>query len=94
VGSQVTRQVTKIEAISGGKRTIAALDADFTPERKVEMSFNDPALPGGRHFQLQTSVNAGSGQVIRDGTPVDFPAKKAGQSPGPPQIYPDDKKRG
>ena len=65
VGSQVTGQVTKIEAISGGKRTIAALDADFTPERKVEVSFNDLALPDGRHFQLQTSVSPGSGQVIR-----------------------------
>src|ERR1700722_4539189 len=38
VGSQVTGQVTKIDTISGGKRTIAALDADFTPERKVELS--------------------------------------------------------
>jgi hypothetical protein len=65
VGSQVTGKVTKIEAISGGKRTIAALDADFTPERKVEVSFNDLALPDGRHFQLQTSVSPGSGQVIR-----------------------------
>jgi hypothetical protein len=65
VGSQVTGQVTKIEAISGGKRTIAALDADFTPERKVEVSFNDLALPDGRHFPLQTSVSPGSGQVIR-----------------------------
>jgi hypothetical protein len=65
VGSQVTGKVTKIEAISGGKRTIAVLDADFTPERKVEVSFNDLALPDGRHFQLQTSVSPGSGQVIR-----------------------------
>jgi len=65
VGSQVTGQVTKIGAISGGKRTIAALDADFSPERKVEVSFNDLALPDGRHFQLQTSVSPGSGQVIR-----------------------------
>ena len=65
VGSLVTGQVTKIGAISGGKRTIAALDADFSPERKVEVSFNDLALPDGRHFQLQTSVSPGSGQVIR-----------------------------
>jgi len=63
--SQVTGQITKIGAISGGKRTIAALDADFSPERKVEVSFNDLALPDGRHFQLQTSVVPGSGQVIR-----------------------------
>jgi hypothetical protein len=65
VGSQVTGQVTKIDAISGGKRTLAALDADFTPERKLEVSFNDLALPDGRHFRLQTSVSPGSGQVIR-----------------------------
>jgi hypothetical protein len=31
----------------------------------VEVSFNDLALPNGRHFQLQTSVTPGSGQVIR-----------------------------
>jgi len=65
VGSQITGQVTKIGEISGGKRTIAALDADFSPERKVEVSFNELALPDGRHFQLQTSVSPGSGQVIR-----------------------------
>jgi hypothetical protein len=65
VGSQVKGQVTKIEAISGGKRTIAALDADFTPERKVELSFNDLVLPDGRFLQMQTSVSPGSGQVIR-----------------------------
>src|ERR1700687_5652168 len=41
VGSKVTGQVTKIGAISGGKRTIAALDADFSPQRKVEVSFDD-----------------------------------------------------
>jgi hypothetical protein len=41
------------------------LEADFTPERKVEVSFNDLALPDGKHFQLQTSVTPGSGQVIR-----------------------------
>jgi hypothetical protein len=65
VGAQVTGQITKIEAISKGKRTIAALDADFTPERKVEISFNDLALPDGTRFQLQTSVSPGSGQLIR-----------------------------
>jgi hypothetical protein len=64
-GSEVTGQLSKIGAISGSKRTIAALDADFTPERKVEVSFNDLALPDGRHFQLETSVTPGSGQVIR-----------------------------
>src|SRR5215469_5234719 len=63
--SRTTGQVTKIGEISGGKRALAALDADFTRERKVVLSFNDLALPDGRHFQLQTSVTPGSGQVMR-----------------------------
>jgi hypothetical protein len=65
VGSQVTGQITKIGAVSRGKRTIAILDANFTPERKVEVSFNDLELPDRRHFQLQTSVTPGSGEVLR-----------------------------
>jgi hypothetical protein len=76
VGSRVTGQVIKIEAISGGKRTIAALDADFTPERKVEVSFNELALPDGRHFQLNTSVSPGSGQVIRFVAAAESKARK------------------
>jgi hypothetical protein len=64
-GSEVTGQVTKIGEISGGKRTMAALDADFTPERKVEVNFDDLTLADGRHFRLQSSVTPGSGQVIR-----------------------------
>jgi hypothetical protein len=65
VGSEVTGQVTKIGAISGSKRTIAVLDADFTPGRKVEVSFNDLALPDRRHFQLQTTVAPDSGELIK-----------------------------
>ncbi len=65
VGSEVTGQITRIGAISGGKRTMAALDADFTPERKVEVRFDQLLLSDGRHFPLQTTVTAGSGQVIK-----------------------------
>ncbi len=64
-GSQVTGQVTKIDTVSGGKRAMATLNADFTPERKVELSFDDLVLPDGKHFQLNTNVSPGSGQVIR-----------------------------
>jgi hypothetical protein len=65
IGSEVTGRVTKIGAISGAKRTMAALDADFTPERKVEVNFDDLVLADGRRFQLQSSVTPGSGQVIQ-----------------------------
>jgi hypothetical protein len=65
VGAEVTGHVTKIERISGGKRTLAALDADFTPTRKVEVNFNELVLPDGRRMRLATSVTPGSGQVIQ-----------------------------
>jgi hypothetical protein len=65
IGSEATGRVSKIGEISGWQRTMAALDADFTPERKIEVNFDDLVLADGRHFRLQSSVTPGSGQVIR-----------------------------
>jgi ribosomal protein L29 len=78
IGSEVTGQVTEIGEISGGKRTMAALDADFTPERKVEVNFDDLLLADGRHFQLQSSVTPGSLQVIRFVAAAEGKEKKKG----------------
>jgi hypothetical protein len=64
VGSEVVGEVSALEALSGGKRTLAALNADFTPVRKVEVNFQELVLADGRHFPLHTSVTPGSGQVI------------------------------
>jgi type IV secretory pathway VirB10-like protein len=63
-GASITGEVTKIETISKGKRTLAALDADFTPARKVEVNFNELVLADGRRLPLHTSVTPGTGQVI------------------------------
>ena len=65
VGSEVRGEITKIETLSGGRRTISALDGDFTPSRKVELSFNELVLADGRHFPLHTTVAPGSGQIIK-----------------------------
>jgi hypothetical protein len=78
IGSEVTGKVTKIGEISGGKRTAAALDADFTPERKVEVNFDELLLADGRHFRLQSSVSPGSGQVIRFVAAAEGAEKKKG----------------
>jgi hypothetical protein len=64
IGSEIVGEVTKIEPVSGGKRTEAALNADFTPARKVEVGFDELVLANGRRFPLHTSVTPGSGQVI------------------------------
>ncbi len=65
IGSEVIGRVTKIGAIPGRQSAMAALDTDFTPERKVEVNFDDLMLADGRHFPLRSSLALGSGQVIR-----------------------------
>jgi hypothetical protein len=64
VGSEVNGEVTKIETVSGGRRTLSALDANFSPERKVEVNFDELVLADGRRLPLHTSVTPGSGQII------------------------------
>jgi hypothetical protein len=64
VGSVVNGEITKIEPLSGGKRTMAALDADFTPARKIEVEFRELVL-AGRPVPINTMVTPGSGQVIQ-----------------------------
>jgi type IV secretory pathway VirB10-like protein len=76
VGSEIIGEVTKIEEISGGKRTLAALNADFTPLRRVEVGFHELVLSDGRRFQLHTSVTPGSGQVIELVTAANEKEKK------------------
>ena len=65
VGSEVTGQVTKIESVSKFTRTTSALNADFTPTRKVDVEFTELTLPDGRRLPLSTIVTPGSGQVIQ-----------------------------
>jgi type IV secretory pathway VirB10-like protein len=72
-GSEVIGYVTRIEAVSGGKRTLAALNADFTPLRKVEVSFHELVLADGRRFPLHANVTPGSGQVIELVTAANAP---------------------
>ena len=65
VGAEVTGHVTGIEGPTRGKRTLAALDADFTPARKIEITFDQLLLADGRHLPIETTVTPGSGQVIQ-----------------------------
>ena len=65
VGSIVKGKVTAIGQLSAGKRTLAALDANFTPAREVEIGFDELQLSDGRKIPLETEVGPGSGQVIQ-----------------------------
>ncbi|HYL68055.1 MAG TPA: hypothetical protein VEX69_02730 [Candidatus Limnocylindria bacterium] len=65
VGTEVSGQITKLDSVSGKQRTLEALDADFTPARKVHVEFEELVLSSGRHIPIQTVVTPGSGQVIQ-----------------------------
>jgi len=65
VGSVVNGEITRITPLSGGKRTMAALDADFTPARRIDVEFRELVLADGRHLPVATVVTPGSGQVIQ-----------------------------
>src|ERR1039458_9600818 len=45
--------------------SVDALNADFTPPRKVQIEFDDLELTNGRHIPIHTTVTPGSGQVIQ-----------------------------
>ncbi len=64
VGTEVNGRVTTIEPVSVGKRTAAALDANFSPSHKFQVIFNELILPGGKHIPFEASITPGSGQVL------------------------------
>jgi hypothetical protein len=67
-GSEVTGSVTRISGVSAMKRTLAALDANFSPSRDVEITFDQLRLPGGRRVPLRTQVAPASQGVLQFAT--------------------------
>jgi len=65
VGTEVSGQITKLDRVSGKQRTLEALDADFTPARRVHVEFLELVLASGRHIPVRTIVTPGSGEVIQ-----------------------------
>lgn len=64
-GSSVTGKIDRVDPVSAGKRTAAALDANFTPTRKIHVTFDQLTLPGGKMIPIQTDVTPGTGQVLQ-----------------------------
>jgi type IV secretory pathway VirB10-like protein len=67
-GSEVTGTVTRISGVSAMKRTMAALDANFSPTRDVQINFDQLMLPDGRHVALHTQVSPASQGVLQFAT--------------------------
>lgn len=76
IGAKVTGQITELEDVSGGKRFLDALNADFSPSRKVQIEFHEIELADGGRIPIHTGVAPGSGQIIQ--FVASASAKKAG----------------
>ncbi len=86
VGTLVNGQITKIESVSGGKRTLAALDADFTPTRKIQIEFTNsffqmastsPCTRRSLPAQVRYSVSLLSRRAIARRVPRTVASEKA-----------------
>ena len=64
-GSEVNGRVAKIEGVSKMKRTIAAMNANFSPPHQVLVDFDELVLADGRHLPLTTIVSPGSGGILQ-----------------------------
>src|SRR5882672_7602413 len=76
VGTIAIGQIKKIEDLPAGKRTLAAMDADFTPVHEIQVEFNELVLPDGKHLPVRTSVTLDSNQLLNFVTAGDDEGKK------------------
>jgi hypothetical protein len=67
-GSEISGSVTRISGVSAMNRTLAALDANFSPSRDVEITFDQLLLPDGRRVPLHTQVSPASEGVLQFAT--------------------------
>jgi hypothetical protein len=64
-GSQVLGKIVQIDPLSKKVRTMAAMNADFSPNKKVTVEFNELVLPDGQRLPIHTAVTPGSGGVLQ-----------------------------
>ncbi len=65
VGTEVLGKIAEIEGVSKKRRTTAAMNADFSPDRQVHIEFNTLRLAGGREISIQTAVSPASAGVLQ-----------------------------
>lgn len=64
-GSEVNGRIAVIDGVSKRKRTVAALNGDFSPYREVHIDFDELVFADGRHLPMQTSVSRGASGVLQ-----------------------------
>lgn len=72
-GSEISGKIAKIEVVPGGRRTLAALDANFSPDHKLVLEFDELTMADGSRRPLRTTVTPGVGE------PIEFVTSKQGE---------------
>jgi hypothetical protein len=70
-GSEIDGTVTRLDAVPKLRRTLAALDANFSPDRNVHVNFDQLRLPDGRRVSIHTQVSPASQAVLKFATAAD-----------------------
>jgi hypothetical protein len=60
-GTEVTGKISEIEDVSKKIRTLSAMNADFSPEHKVSVEFDQLLMPDGRQLPIHTVVTPAAG---------------------------------
>jgi hypothetical protein len=63
-GSVATGHVKSIAPVPGFRRTMAYANGDLTPFHQYEVTFDAVTLPDGRQIPVQTTVSAGTAEVV------------------------------
>jgi len=77
-GSDISGSVTRIAGVPALRRTMAALDANFSPTRDVEITFDQLSLPDGRHIPIHTHVSPASQGVLQFATATESKNQNTG----------------
>lgn len=65
LGTRVQGHISKIDGPGGKRLALSILNADFTPVRPIQVSFDEIVLADGTQLPLHAAVVPGSGQVIK-----------------------------
>ncbi|MBV9608284.1 MAG: hypothetical protein JO187_01905 [Acidobacteria bacterium] len=64
-GTEATGQITEIGDVPNKVRVLAAMNADFSPTRKVGITFDELQFSDGRRMAIHTDVSPGSNGVLQ-----------------------------
>jgi hypothetical protein len=64
-GAVVNGKVSALDPVPGKKRTLEALDGNFSPARAVHVQFDELVMADGRHIPMQTVASPAPDGVLR-----------------------------